>query len=74
MYNIILNFCRPEEGSKEVDFEEISHRLFVIVPKTMNDTGLFDAFKKFGHIYSARIVRDRNTQESKGVAYVKFSK
>lgn len=40
----------------------------------MNDTGLFDAFKKFGHIYSARIVRDRNTQESKGVAYVKFSK
>lgn len=40
----------------------------------MNDEELYDAFKKFGQIYYARIVRDRNTKESKGVAYVKFSK
>lgn len=57
-----------------MDFEEISHRLFIVVPKTMSDEELYEEFKKFGHIYYARIVRDRNTKESKGVAYVKFSK
>lgn len=65
---------RPEEGNRDVDFEEISHRLFVVIPKNMSDDELNESFKKFGEIHYARVVRDRNTKESKGVAHVKFSK
>lgn len=40
----------------------------------MNDDDLYDSFHEFGSIQYAKIIRDRNTKESKGVAYVKFSK
>lgn len=47
-------------------------RLFVMIPKTMNDTELHDEFSKFGKIDSATVIRDRDTRESKGYGYVKF--
>lgn len=71
--SVIIPF-RPGEGKKEIDFEEISHRLFVIVPRNMSDDELYDSFKKFGHIQYAKAIKDRNTKESKGFGYVKFSK
>lgn len=54
--------------------EEISTRLFVVVPKAMTDDELFAAFKEFGNIDYARTIKDYHTKESKGIAYVKFRK
>ncbi|XP_023021146.1 RNA-binding protein 45 [Leptinotarsa decemlineata] len=64
-----------EKGSKREENEEESlQRLFVVVPKNMTDDDLYDAFKDFGDIDYANIIRDRETRESKGFAYVKFTK
>lgn len=49
-------------------------RLFVIVPKTMTDDELYDYFKQYGEIDYASIIRDRETKESKGFAYIKYFK
>lgn len=49
-------------------------RLFVIVPKTMTDSELYDYFKQFGDIDYASIIKDKNTRENKGFAYVKYIK
>lgn len=48
--------------------------MFVMIPKTMTDTELYDVFKQYGDIDYASIIRDRDTRESKGVAYVKYYK
>lgn len=40
----------------------------------MDNDELFEAFKEFGAVDYAKIIRDYNTKESKGFAYVKFSK
>ncbi|RZC36089.1 RRM 1 domain containing protein [Asbolus verrucosus] len=45
-----------------------------MVPKTMTDSELYDNFKIFGDIDYATIMRDRDTRESKGFAYVKYFK
>ncbi|GLV41453.1 uncharacterized protein CBL_06683 [Carabus blaptoides fortunei] len=64
-----------EQGSKrEGNEEERVLRLFVIVPKTMTDDELYDHFKQFGDIDYASIIRDKETKESKGFAYIKFFK
>lgn len=40
----------------------------------MTDTELHDIFKQYGDIDYATIIRDKETKESKGFAYVKFYK
>ncbi|XP_023948704.2 RNA-binding protein 45-like [Bicyclus anynana] len=49
-------------------------RLFLHVPKVMDEDELADIFKKYGHIEDVLIQRDRNTNESKGFAYIKYRK
>ncbi|GBP17323.1 RNA-binding protein 45 [Eumeta japonica] len=49
-------------------------RLFVICCKTLKEEDLERAFGEFGHIKNLHIPRDRNTGESKGIAYIQFSK
>ncbi|KAG5880612.1 hypothetical protein JTB14_008741 [Gonioctena quinquepunctata] len=64
-----------EKGSKREENEEDTlKRLFVMVPKSMKDDDLYDAFKEFGDIDYATIIRDRDSKESKGFAYVKYTK
>ncbi|XP_050301976.1 RNA-binding protein 45 isoform X2 [Anthonomus grandis grandis] len=64
-----------DQGSKRdhVD-EERSQRLFIICPKLMKEAELSEYFKQFGDVEYVSIVRDRNTGNSKGVAFVKFYK
>lgn len=56
---------RENDGEKYV-------RLFVMIPRTMNDTELHEEFSNYGKIESVSVVRDRDTRESKGYGYVKF--
>ncbi|KAL3282370.1 hypothetical protein HHI36_005556 [Cryptolaemus montrouzieri] len=54
--------------------EERTTRLFVKIPRDWNKNELHDAFKQYGNIDYAHIVKDRNTNENKGFGFVKFSK
>lgn len=49
-------------------------RLFVVVPKSMTEQDITNEFKQFGEIDYVSIVRDRETKESKGYAFVKYAK
>lgn len=37
-----------------------------------SDPDLYDSFEKFGHIDSVSIVKDRDTGESRGFAFIQF--
>lgn len=50
-------------------------RIFVVIPKSFTEEDLRAKFSDFdGDIDYCQIVRDRETRESKGVGYVKFTK
>jgi RNA recognition motif-containing protein len=74
-YCIIISLFSRDQGSKrEMNEEERLLRLFCVVPKTTTDQMLRDHFKQFGDIDYVSVVKDRETKESKGFAYVKFHK
>ncbi|BET02238.1 RNA recognition motif. (a.k.a. RRM, RBD, or RNP domain) [Nesidiocoris tenuis] len=58
----------------ELSADPPNSRLFILCGKTVTDEELHEAFDKYGHIKDIWIVKDRNTMESKGVVYIKFSK
>lgn len=73
--NVTFARCSREKGStREENEEEKIQRLFVIVPKTMTQAELLDYFKAFGEIDYVSIIKDKETSESKGFAYVKYFK
>lgn len=72
--NLFFLFSRDQGSKREMNEEERLLRLFCVVPKTMTDQMLRDHFKKFGDIDYVSVVKDRETKESKGFAYVKFHK
>jgi RNA recognition motif-containing protein len=43
-----------------------------MVPRTTTESDLREEFSRFGDIDYVSIVKDRNTKESKGFAYVKY--
>ena len=47
-------------------------RLFVMIPRRTTEDELRQDFSRFGTIDNVTIVRDYDTRESKGVAYIKF--
>lgn len=49
-------------------------RLFIICSKTVTEDILREHFEKFGEIEEIWIVKDRQSGDAKGVAYIKFSK
>ncbi|KAM3956603.1 RNA-binding protein 45-like [Aphomia sociella] len=49
-------------------------RIFVVCSKLMQEEDLKGPFERFGEIEDLYMPRDRNTGESKGVAYIKYSK
>uniref|UniRef100_A0A8D8UNP7 RNA-binding protein 45 n=1 Tax=Cacopsylla melanoneura TaxID=428564 RepID=A0A8D8UNP7_9HEMI len=70
----VLVAANREMGSTKKDDPECYVRLFVVVPKTSEEKDIRDHFKQFGEIDMVRIVKSRQTNESKGVAYVKYFK
>ncbi|XP_022903980.1 RNA-binding protein 45-like [Onthophagus taurus] len=66
---------RRDQGSKREDNEdEKAQRLFILVPKTITEEELEEHFKQFGDIDNISIIRDRETKDNKGFAYVKYYK
>lgn len=68
---MLISFSR-EQGSRKDDDPERLQRLFIIVPKTATEEELHAHFKQFGAIDYISIVKNRETGESKGIAYVKY--
>ncbi|KAK9500194.1 hypothetical protein O3M35_001499 [Rhynocoris fuscipes] len=58
----------------EISFDPPNSRLFILCSKTITENELHDAFDKYGQIEDIWIVKDKNTNESKGVVYIKYSK
>lgn len=49
------------------------YKLFVGgLPFSVNDDELAEAFSKFGTVASAKVIRDRETNRSKGFGFVEF--
>ncbi|XP_018320723.1 RNA-binding protein 45 [Agrilus planipennis] len=71
---VMIAASRDQGSRRDENEEEKLQRLFVLVPKNMTDDELYQTFKDYGEIEYANIIRDRETKESKGFAYVKFFK
>lgn len=71
----ILLYSR-EEGYRKDDDVERFMRLFIVVPRddSENEDSLREYFQSFGDVEYVNIIRNRDTNESKGFAYVKFTK
>ena len=69
---VLIAHSRDQGSRRDMNEEERLLRLFVMVNKTMTEADLKEHFAKFGDIDYVSIVRDRNTKESKGFAYVKY--
>ncbi|XP_062543273.1 RNA-binding protein 45 [Armigeres subalbatus] len=72
----VLVAANRQQGSrKQTDNEEEKYlRLFVLIPKEMNEESLREEFGQHGTIDNITIIRDKVTKEGKGFAYVKFSR
>jgi len=69
---VLIAHSRDQGSRREMNEDERLVRLFVVVPKTMSETELKEHFGQFGDVDYVSIVRDRNSKESKGFAYVKY--
>ncbi|XP_026679707.1 RNA-binding protein 45-like [Diaphorina citri] len=63
-----------EVGSTKKDDPECYVRLFVVVSKHAEEKDIREHFKQFGELDLVHIVKSKETNESKGVAYVKYFK
>lgn len=50
------------------------NRLFVFVPKTDKETDLENVFSQYGEVSKVHIVTNKETGESKGIAFITYSK
>ncbi|KAK3860302.1 hypothetical protein Pcinc_033632 [Petrolisthes cinctipes] len=69
---VLIAHSRDQGSRRDMNEEERLLRLFVVVPKSLSETDLREHFVQFGDIDYVSIVRDRNTRDSKGFAYVKY--
>ncbi|XP_034408675.1 RNA-binding protein 45 isoform X2 [Cyclopterus lumpus] len=54
--------------------EPPNSRLFVVTSRSITEDELRESFSVFGDIHGVWVVKDKQTKESKGIAYVKFAK
>ncbi|KAF5282768.1 hypothetical protein FQR65_LT02765 [Abscondita terminalis] len=71
---VMIAASREQGAKREGNEDEKIQRLFVIVPKSMTDEELYNTFKVYGDIDYATIIKDKETRESKGFAYIKYFK
>ncbi|XP_026763967.2 RNA-binding protein 45-like [Galleria mellonella] len=69
-----MDFRRKHKHEDNFNESPTYSRLFVVTEKKVTEEQLRDAFTTFGNVEDIRIPRDHNTGESKGIAYIKFSK
>jgi len=69
---VLVAHNREHGVHRESNEEERLLRLFVMVPRDLTEQELKDEFDQWGAVQYVNIVRDRDTKESKGFAYVKY--
>jgi len=58
------------QGSNREDVTAL--RLFLVIPKTFSEEDLRVEFNQYGPVEYVNILKDKRTQESKGLGYVKY--
>lgn len=68
--------AKPKSSKSTEDFEDATAltRLFIVIPKKMEELDLRNVFEEFGEVEYVQVVKDRKTRESKGFGYVNFRK
>ncbi|XP_026164886.1 RNA-binding protein 45 isoform X1 [Mastacembelus armatus] len=64
----------PSKQATENLDDPPNSRLFVVTSRSITEDALRESFSVFGDIQGVWVVKDKQTKESKGIAYVKFSK
>ncbi|RUS92223.1 hypothetical protein EGW08_000076 [Elysia chlorotica] len=63
------------EGGRGLTLDDPPNsRLFILCPKGTTEQEFRDAFEKFGAIEDVWIIKDKRTNEDRGIVYIKFSK
>ena len=68
--------AKPKSSKSTDDFEDATAltRLFIVIPKKMEESELRSVFDQFGEVDYVQVVKDRKTRESKGFGYVNYKK
>ncbi|PIO29958.1 hypothetical protein AB205_0178600 [Aquarana catesbeiana] len=62
---------RPSVGNLD---DPPNSRVFLVVSRSVSEDIIREKFSAFGEIQDVWVVRDKQTKESKGIAYVKYAK
>ncbi|XP_041866685.1 RNA-binding protein 45 isoform X2 [Melanotaenia boesemani] len=65
--------CPAKQTPESLD-DPPNSRLFAVTSRCITEDELRDSFSKFGDVQGVWVVKDKQTKESKGICYVKFSK
>ena len=60
------------QSNMDLDDETALTRLFILIPRGMEEDEVRQKFEEFGEVEFVNFVKDRNTGEKKGFGYVKF--
>lgn len=66
--------CSKGEAKGADDDPDRYLRLFVMVPKSATESDVKLHFSKFGDVQTVKLLRNKETKESKGIGYVTYSK
>jgi len=67
---LLINSPGHIRSNSEMEY----NRLFVFVPKTDKESDLENIFSQYGEISKVHIVTNKDTGESKGIAFITYSK
>ncbi|CAG6016416.1 unnamed protein product [Menidia menidia] len=59
--------------SENVD-DPPNSRLFAVTSRSITEDELRETFSRYGEVQGVMVVKDKQTKESKGIAYIKFAK
>lgn len=69
---VIMAQPRSSQTNMDLEDETALTRLFVLIPRGMEESELRGKFSEFGEIDYVQVVKDRNSGEKKGFGYVKY--
>lgn len=69
---VMIANSKDQGKGRESNEEERLLRLFVVISKDLNEEDLKNYFNNFGTVQYVNIIKDRDTKESKGYAFIKF--
>ncbi|KAK2142014.1 hypothetical protein LSH36_1005g00011 [Paralvinella palmiformis] len=69
---VILANDKREGNVRDPNEGERMQRLFIMVPKDMTEEEIKEKFEEYGQVEFVRLLKDRRSGESRGLAFVKF--